>query len=171
MAFIGVILEDKNELRIKKIIDRSLNYDHKEHTVIIINERNIENIRNIRFDTILIVNIKESLNKEMINCILNNTKYLILNSDINKDRLEIINNLKLNVITFGFNQKSTITASSVEDDFIICIQRKIIDSHKKILEPQEIAIKIENKKLLKNANNLLGIASTLLIYGKTDIIF
>ena len=79
--------------------------------------------------------------------------------------------MKLNVITIGFNSKSTITASSVEENLLICLQRKIENINREVLEPQEIIVKIENKKLSTTHHNLMGIAGILLIYGKKEIFF
>ena len=172
MAFIGIIAESKNEMQIKRILDNNLNNVNKEHTVIAINDKSIDNIRNIRFETILVMTLDEiTQNREIINELFKNTKYLVINSDVNYESLEIINNMKLNVITFGFNQKATITASSVEENLMICVQRKIIDINKNILEPQEISVKIISKKLLNNTHNSMGIASILLIYGEKEIFF
>lgn len=83
----------------------------------------------------------------------------------------IINNMKLNIITFGFNSKSTITASSVEDNFLICIQRKILSIKKEVIEPQELKFKMPEEKLSNSSHNLMGIASILLIYGKKENFF
>ena len=82
--------------------------------------------------------------------------------------IDIINNMKLNVITFGFNSKSTITASSVEDIFLICLQRKIVNVFGEVIEPQELKVKIDDGKLSNSSHNLMGIASILLIYGKKE---
>ncbi len=172
MAFIGIIAESKNEMQIKRILDNNLNSPNKENTVIIINDKSIDNIRNIRFETILIMSLEEiTEKKEAMNELFKNAKYIVINSDIDNNNLEIINNMKLNVITFGFNQKSTITASSVEENLMLCLQRKIIDINKNVLEPQEIQVKIFNKKLSNNTHNSMGVASILLIYGKKEIIF
>ena len=172
MAFIGVIAESKNEMQIKKIISKNLNSENKEHTVITINSKSIDNIKNIRFETILVISLEELSKKYgMINEILKNAKYLVINSDIDENNLEFINNTKVNAITFGFNQKATITASSVEDNLMLCIQRKIIDVNRNSLEPQEIEVKNNNEKLSNSSHNAMGIASILLIYGKKEIIF
>lgn len=172
MAFIGVIAESKNEMQIKKIISKKLNSENKEHTVITINSKSIDNIKNIRFETILVISLEELSKKySMINEILKNAKYLVINSDIDENNLEFINNTKVNAITFGFNQKATITASSVEDNLMLCIQRKIIDVNRNSLEPQEIEVKNNNEKLSNSSHNAMGIASILLIYGKKEIIF
>lgn len=172
MSFIGVIADSKNEMQIKRTLDNSLNSVNKEHTVITINDKSVDNIKNIRFETILVISLKELVNKfDVINEIFKNTKYLVINSDIDDDSLKLINNTKLNVITFGFNQKATITASSVEDNLMLCLQRKILDINKNILEPQEIEVKVISKKLSNSTHNSMGIASVMLIYGKKEIIF
>lgn len=172
MAFIGIITESKNEMQIKRIIDNKLNSVNKKHTVIIINEKSIENIRNIRFETILVINLEEVIDrKEVLNELFENTKYLVINSDMNTSELELINNMNLNVITFGFNPKASITASSVEDKLIICVQRKIIDVNENIIEPEEIEVKIIGKKFINSTHNSMGIASILLIYGENELFF
>lgn len=169
MAFIGVIADRKNEMQIKRNLDNSLNLRYKRHTIIAINDKNIENIKSIRFETILIINLDEITNKNAINNLLKNLQYLIISSDIDSSYIKINNNVKINVITFGFNQKSTITASSVEENLILFIQRKIVDINKKTIEPQEIEVKTVSKRNSKNTHNLMGIASTLLVYDKKEI--
>lgn len=172
MAFIGIIADSKNEMQIKRILDNNLNTPNKEHTVIVINDKNIDNIRNIRFETILVINLEELIGKEEnINELFENTKYLIINSDMESSNLQLINNMKLNVITFGFNQKATITTSSVEENLMLCIQRRVVDVNKNVLEPQEIEVKVINKKLSNSTHNVMGIASILLIYGKNEMFF
>ena len=171
MAFIGIIADSKYECGLKRILDNRLNRVNKEHTIITINDNSINNIKNIRFETILVMELEKLRQKEeLLNELFENAKYLVINADM-EGTLEFINNMKVNIITFGFNSKSTITASSVEEDFLICLQRKIININKEVLEPQEIEVKIAEKKLLNNSHNLMGIASILLIYGKTEIFF
>ncbi len=172
MAFIGVIAEGKNEIQIKRILDNNLNSVNKEHTVIVINNKNIDNIKNIRFETILAITLNEIADREeQIQNLRKNAKYLIVNSDMDNSSLEILNNIKLKTVTFGFNQKSTITASSVEENLMLCLQRRILDVKGNILEPQEIKVKIISKKLSKSTHNVMGIVSTLLIYGKKEMFF
>lgn len=164
MAFIGVIAESKNEMQIKRILDNSLNSKHKEHTIIVINDKNIENIKNIRFETLLIASLDGITNKNTINEFLKNCKYLVISADIDNSAIELNNNIKLNVITFGFNQKSTITASSVEDELMICIQRKIYNINGKVIEPQELKEKNIIYNMPQNAHNSMGIVGIMLIY-------
>ena len=57
--------------------------------------------------------------------------------------LEVLNNLNLLIITYGFNSKATFSVSSItENNIIICLQRIINDKNKKI-EPKEYSIEIE----------------------------
>ena len=74
--------------------------------------------------------------------------------------------VELNVITFGFNPKSTITASSVEDDILLCIQRNIKDIEGKTIEQQEMKITFFGENIGINTNNLMGISAIMLLYRK-----
>ena len=75
-----------------------------------------------------------------------------------------IENLDLKVITYGFNSKSTVTASSItEEEMLICVQRNIINIKGKKIEPQEI--NIEKDIMLDNYDNMY-IMCLATIYGK-----
>ena len=75
--------------------------------------------------------------------------------------------MNLNVITFGFNSKSTITASSVTDESILlCVQRNVVLINGNQMEPQEISIRKVEEKLPTNI--MLGIATLLLLYGTNE---
>ena len=139
MFFIGVITNQKNELYMKDKLSKILPVEN----IIFINEKNIINIKNIKFETIVIdtkINNKIELRK-----IISNSKYLILNSDIKID-LEAIRNLNLIVITYGFNNKTTFTVSSIaENNIIICLQRIILNKKGEEIEPQEYELEmVEN---------------------------
>ena len=143
MFFIGIISEEKNEKYIKEMLKHNINNSN----VIFINEKNIDNIKNVKFKIIV-------LNKELINknleSILLNAEYLILNSDIN---VKLVGNLNLKVITYGFNSKATVTASSItEEEMLVCIQRNIVDMYNNKFEPQEI--NIEKNELLDIYDNM-----------------
>ena len=57
--------------------------------------------------------------------------------------IEIINNLNLTVITYGFNNKSTFAVSSInENTIIICLQRIILSKNNQPIEPQEFQMEI-----------------------------
>lgn len=164
MSFIGVICKAKNESYIEQILTKKL----KKNTIIVFTKENIENLKNVKFETILILSNNEEVlsKKEIVKNIIKKAKYLLINSDeqINIDLLE---NMNLNVITFGFNSKSTITASSVRDEeILLCVQRnmKLITGNK--IEPQEISIRKVEQKLPTNI--MMGIATILLLYGIND---
>ncbi len=161
MTFLGIISDGKNETYINKILTNKL----KNVNIININEKNIENIKNVRFETILICGEnRKILNKlDILKSIISNVKYLVINVDI-ESNMVVLDNLELNVITFGFNSKSTITASSVnEDNILICVQRTIKNIKDYQIEPQEISIKQNNENI--NIYTLMGIVSILIIYG------
>lgn len=161
MSFIGIISDGKNEEYISKVLTNKID----KANIININEKNIDNIKNVRFETILISgDNKKILPKlDILKNIISNVKYLIINADIETNML-VLDNLDINVITFGFNNKSTITASSVkEENVLICVQRTILNIKSKEVEPQEINISTSGKNI--NIYTIMGIASVLIIYG------
>lgn len=156
MFFIGIVSEKKNEKHIKDILKQKI----ENENVVFINEKNIENIKNIKFKIIV---LNKGIDNKNIKNILLNAEYLILNSDINV-KIDLIENLDLKVITYGFNSKSTVTASSVtEEEMLICVQRNIINIKGKKIEPQEI--NIEKDIMLDNYDNMY-IMCLATIYGK-----
>lgn len=164
MSFIGIIAESKNEGYINKIISNKLH----TNTIININEKNIDNIKNVRFETLLISGNNKSIleKEELLKSIISNVQYLIINADI-ETNLSVLKHLNLKVITFGFNSKSTITASSVkEDTILICIQRTIEDNKKQEIEPQEVLVQLQENNI--SVHSIMGIVSVLLIYGIKD---
>ncbi len=69
---------------------------------------------------------------------------VLLNIDY-KENLKIAENLKSEVITYGFNKKATVTiTSNDEDNIILEIQRKIISFNN---------VKIENEEIAKSFNS------------------
>ena len=137
MFFIGVVTNQKNEEYIKNNLSNVVPAEN----IIFITEKNILNIKNIKFESLLIdskINNTTELRK-----IISNSKYIILNSDIEMN-LDAIKNLDLVVITYGFNNKSTFTVSSIEEnDIIICLQRIIFNKKGNEIEPQEYELKID----------------------------
>lgn len=135
MVFIGIVTNSKSEEDITKLL--SLNKILKENNVIFIKESNIDNIKNVHFDTI-VINSKFNKMDELTN-LLSNSKNIIINMDeeINFENDNISN---LNLITYGFNSKSSVTISSItEDEVLICVQRNICNN-KGLVEVQEIKI-------------------------------
>ena len=137
MLFIGIVTDSKSENDIEQLLQK--NNALKENNVIFIKEKNIDNIKNVHFDTVVIN--REFKKMEELNKVLENAKNVIINMDTNGDNEEI-NVVNSNIITYGFNSKSSITISSVtDDDVLICVQRNIYNNYGEI-EVQEI--KIEN---------------------------
>lgn len=170
MNFIGVATTGKDEDYIIKNIEKNLK--NKSVKVISINNNSIQNIKNVKFETVVIddilINNKKNKNvqknKEILKSIINNSKNIILNSDI-IENLDMVKNLNLSIITYGFNSKATITMSSLNDDnMLVCLQRniKIIDGS--MVEQQEVNIELE--EVLRRINNTkrLGILATCLFY-------
>lgn len=166
MSFIGIIAKSRNENNIKQILKQKL---EKQVTVICLNEESIDNLKNIKFETIIIMdNVPKILSKkDILKCIIGKAKYVIVNADENTI-LELVENMKLNIITYGFNRKSTISASSVKDDNILLyIQRNIEDINNNELEVQEISISKTSNKL--STNIVMGISTILLLYGIKNV--
>lgn len=156
MPFIGIISEENVENCIRKQLEK---LDFKESNVLFIKEKSIENIKNITFETIIIT--KEFKKEEMLKKLIEKSRYVIINSDI-KDNLKMVNTINAKVITYGFNSKATITASSVEDDEImLCLQKNFTTKNGENIEPEEIKIPI-----YENTNCSMAIGSMILLYKK-----
>lgn len=157
MPFIGIISEENTENCIDRKITEKLSM--QESSVLFIKEKSIENIKNIKFETVIIT--REFKKVDLLKKILQNCTYVIINSDI-QNNLSLLENINATIITYGFNSKATITASSVnEEEIMICLQRTIENKNKEKIEPQEIKMEI-----YENANCTMAIASILVIYGK-----
>lgn len=135
MFFIGLITNQKNEIYIKNELEKII----PPENLIFINEKNINNMKNIIFETVL---IDEKINNIIeLRKIVSKSKYVILNSDFEINK-KIFENLNLNVITYGFNNKGTFTVSSIEEnEIIICLQRIIFTKNGRKIEPQEYEMK------------------------------
>lgn len=148
MPLVGIVAKSKEIKSIKKEI-------RENNTEIIgITKESIKNIRNIKFDAIIILQNIEFDDEEYkyMKEIIFNSQFVILNGDIEINILKKINlekNIKL--ITFGFNSKSTITISSVNNEkIIVCLQRDIEKPNGEMLEYQEREIVGQNFKKIYN---------------------
>lgn len=144
MSFIGVISDNKCFENIKEKIKEK--DTEKQLNLIHINSKSIANIKNIKFETIIINNELEKLKDYQSNLkkICLNAEYILLNTDINQT-FHILQEEKINIITYGLNQKSTVTISSIrETDILIYLQRNIKTKKNKILEVEEKRIKIKD---------------------------
>ena len=148
MPLVGIIAKRREIQAIKKEIK------DKNIEIIEITKESIKNVRNIGFEEIIFlqnINLEDDEYKYMKE-IISNTKYLMINGDI---EINILKNIELEkpikLITFGFNSKSTITISSVNDEkIIVCLQRDIEKSNGEILECQEKEIISKNNKNIYN---------------------
>lgn len=161
MIFIGIVTNTKSENYIKKI--QNNNDIFNKYHIIFIKEKSIDNIKNIKFETIIInreFNDEDSLNK-----LIAKSKYIIVNEDIDI-AISLLNDVSSNIITYGFNSKSTITMSSLtEDSILICVQRNILSKQNEI-EQQEISL---SKEAETEVYDVMLLISMLLIYNKNDI--
>ncbi len=151
MIFIGIMSECKSYENIKeKLKNEDINLIH-------INKKSIQNIKNIKFETLIIdTNLEEfQQEKEIIEQICNNAKYVFINTDLNiENNLEV--KAKKEIITYGLNQKATVTVSSIKDrDILIYVQRNIKDNKEKSIEVGEKLVKIKEGTKLKNYEILI----------------
>lgn len=149
MPLIGIVAKKRDIQSIRREI-RDNNID-----IIEITKESIKNIRNIKFEEIIFlekINLTEEEYKYM-NEIISNSQYLIVNGDIDIEILKKINIQKpIKLITFGFNSKSTITISSVNDDqIIVCVQRDIERRNGERIENQEKKILVQIPKKIYNS--------------------
>ena len=165
MPLIGVIAKENDSNFIKNELNRNACYSNFE--VININKKSIENVKNIKFDIILIKeNVKEFFeNSNYLESIVEKANFLIINSDI-EDNKNIPKCENKNIIKFGFSSNASITISSIRDENImICIQNKFEDINNQVIEEQENLIKIEKNNMNK-LYNVLAIFTIFLIYGE-----
>lgn len=145
MTFIGVISDHKSFDNINTLLK------NEEINLIHINRKSIENIKNIKFETIIINSNLENFkqDKSLIEQLCINAKYIIINTDINF-KFAILPKSKVNIITYGLNQKATVTVSSItETDILVYLQRNIKNMKNKIIEVGEKRIKIKEGNKLK----------------------
>lgn len=164
MPFVGIMSKENDSNFIKNAISKNSKENNFE--VININRKSIENVKNVKFDVLVICeNIEKLLkNSSYLEEIIKKADYIIINSDV-KENLLILKNIKANIITYGFNAKATITISSIkEEKIMICIQRKI-NGVNNIIEEQDFNVEIEKNNINK-LYNVLVIFTILAIYGE-----
>lgn len=155
MPFIEIITDSKSQNQLNKVITKQMVNNCE---LLYIKEKNIENIKNIKLET-LVLNRKIE-NIELINKIAGNAKNIIFNLDLNKE----ITNAESKKISFGYNSKSDITMSSVKDDEImICIQNTIESIYGKKVEPQEVKVDIKSDV---NVYNIMIIIALTALYAR-----
>ena len=153
MPLIGIIEKKRDIKEIKSNLDKS-------YELIEITNKSIINLKNIKFEEIIInkdIILSELECKYLIE-IIHETKYIIVNADT---EIQILKKVKLEkpikIITYGFNSKATISISSVKDDYIIVsIQREIEKANNKKIENQERKIEISYEKNSKIYNKIIN---------------
>ena len=165
MLFIGIVASKKCFENVKRKMEEKIK--NKAISFIQINLRSIENVKNIKFETIVIEdNVKKfEKHKELLEKMLQNAEYLIINTDKNQElkKLEELSN----AITYGLNQKATVTVSSIsETDILIYWQKSLPNKVGNSIEIEERRIKKEEKEILKTYEILI-IYTLLKIYNKS----
>ena len=165
MPFIGIIAKESDANFIKNEVIK--NAENTKFEIININKKSIENIKNIRFETVVINDDLTEFfnNSKYLEDIIKNSKYLVINSDVIKN-LDVLVNNKINIITYGLNQKAMVTMSSIKsENILICVQNKFENSIGQIIEEQEVNVEI-SKNNLKKICNSMAVFSILAIYGE-----
>ena len=156
MSFIGIVANKKVFENIRKklleeISDETINF-------IQINLRSIENVKNIKFETIIIEDNIEKFKEyeQILEKICDNSEYLIINTDKNIKYEKIID--RKDVITYGLNQKAVVTISSISDtDILIYLQKTLKNK-------ENLKIDIEERRIKKTGNTELKTYEILIIY-------
>ena len=155
MSFVGVIANDRDFKNIRKtILKKEI---PKTISIIEINENNIENVRNISFETIIFCRDLDCSTSQnyYLSKICKNATYLVINSDFTFHTPPSTNNTTT-IITFGLNQKATVTVSSISDNgFVLSLQKNIPKQNNKIHEMEEKCIKTKNTNNFNLYKNLL----------------
>lgn len=153
MSFIEIITDTKSQMQLNKSIKKEY-LNNSE--ILYIKEKNIDNIKNIKLET-LVIN-KKIENEEKIKKIMENTKNIIINIDFNN--IEKQNKF----ITYGYNSKSDITISSRhEDEALIYIQKEITSVFGRKIEPQEVKVKLKSDI---NIYNIMIIIALNMLYSQ-----
>lgn len=157
MFFIGIITDKNSENNIKNIMKNRLD----KNEMVFLNKGNIENYRNVMFDSIVINNKVED--KYILDKIIEKSKYVLCNSDRKIDS-DFPNNTYNKLITYGYNSKAVVTISSATDDNFLIYVQKNIEGYKKTVGMQEI--RFEKNKT--NINAYDGMIATIIdiIYNK-----
>ena len=153
MTFVGIISDNKSFQVLKE------NISAQDYNLIQINNKSIDNIKNIKFEVIIINKELKSLEEKklIIDTLCMNSKYILLNTDLNKE-FNFGQKCKEKIITFGLNHKATVTVSSItESSILVYLQRNVKDKNDKLIEVGEKQVKI-------NKDNKIKVYEILIIY-------
>ena len=164
MHFIGIFSNYSEYEMIKQNIIKIVN--RKDLELIHISSKNIENLKNIVFETIVLCHQKNinDEQKNILNKFCSNSMFIVVNADVFCNT-KMISNKKINCISYGLNQKSTITISSIQEEkAILSIQRNINNLEQKSIEMGEVEIDVGQYKP-NQIENILAIFGIYLIYS------
>lgn len=164
MHFIGIFSNYSEYEMIKQNIIKIVN--RKDLELIHISSKNIENLKNIVFETIVLCHQKNinDEQKNILNKFCSNSMFIVVNADVFCNT-KMISNKKINCISYGLNQKSTITISSIQEEkAILSIQRNINNLEQKTIEMGEVEIDVGQYKP-NQIENILAIFGVYLIYS------
>lgn len=168
MSFIGVFANKKCFETIQKQITKKIKEQNLQ--LVQINLKSIENVKNIKFETIIIEDSLEKFknHKETLEKILENTQYLIINTDKNQEEENQKHNTM--VITYGLNQKANVTISSItETDVLTYLQKAFKNKEGEKIEIEERRIKRKLEKGRLTTYEILIIYTILKLYQKSII--
>ena len=167
MHFIGIFSNHLEYEVIKQNITKIVN--RKDLELIHISSRNIENMKNIVFETMVLCNQEkiEEKQKNILNKLCSQCMFVIINADV-FCKTKMLCNKETNCISYGLNQKSTITISSIQEDkAILSIQRNINNIEQKIIEMGEMEIDLKQYKP-NQIESILAIFTIYLVYSKEN---
>ena len=153
MTFVGIISDNKSFQVLNE------NIDTQDYNLIQINNKSIDNIKNIKFEMIIINQELKSFEEKrlIIDTLCMNSKYILLNTDLNKE-FNFGQKCKEKIITFGLNHRATVTVSSItESNILVYLQRNVKDKNDKLIEVGEKQVKI-------NKDNKIKVYEILIIY-------
>ena len=156
MSIVGIVASERQSNLIKKQVEEQ----NFKIEIIPINYKSVENIKNIKFEILVIQDSLEKLKEKqnLIIEIVNNAKYLLLNTDT-KINEEILKDISATILTYGLKQKATITVSGIEENqVIISVQRAFKNLKGKLIEQQEIPVKLIKKGTKDLYNSLIKTA-------------
>lgn len=186
MVTIGVIGDYQDNLVLNEIInlmdivsDRALvlkttedykkysNFDNKQYYDIMLANINDKNIELINFSPEIVVFVSSSelpLNWKKI--LINKNTYVVLNTEDKKILKHLIGQTA-RIISFGFNQKASVTASSIQEidnetTMQYCIQRGFNTLNNEEMEPQELSIRFASNKKSNVLCELAAITSAII---------
>ena len=145
MTFVGIISDNKSFQVLNE------NIDTQDYNLIQINNKSIDNIKNIKFEIIIINKELKSIEAKrfIIDTLCMNSKYIVINTDLNKE-FNFGQKCKDKIITFGLNHKASVTISSItESSILIYLQRNIKDKNDKLIEVGEKQVKINKDNKIK----------------------